>query len=90
MVVDHHDSYTWNLVHLVAEVTGALPTVVQHDEVTAAQLLRHEHRERRDQGVDFRDREKARADLRSPLRRHRGPSLESALLSVKRRPDEKC
>ncbi|NHA00888.1 aminodeoxychorismate/anthranilate synthase component II [Nocardioides sp. W3-2-3] len=32
MVVDHHDSYTWNLVHLVAGVTGALPTVVQWDE----------------------------------------------------------
>ncbi|GAA3820854.1 aminodeoxychorismate/anthranilate synthase component II [Nocardioides panacisoli] len=29
VVVDHHDSYTWNLVHLVAGVTGALPTVVQ-------------------------------------------------------------
>lgn len=33
VVVDHHDSYTWNLVHLVAGVTGTLPTVVQHDEV---------------------------------------------------------
>lgn len=32
LVVDHHDSYTWNLVHLVAEVTGALPDVVEHDE----------------------------------------------------------
>ncbi|MCX6399680.1 MAG: aminodeoxychorismate/anthranilate synthase component II [Propionibacteriales bacterium] len=29
VVVDHHDSYTWNLVHLVAGVTGVLPTVVQ-------------------------------------------------------------
>ena len=35
VVVDHHDSYTWNLVHLVASVTGVLPAVVQHDEVTA-------------------------------------------------------
>lgn len=32
VVVDHHDSYTWNLVHLVAGVTGVLPTVVQWDE----------------------------------------------------------
>lgn len=31
VVVDHHDSYTWNLVHLIASVTGALPTVVQAD-----------------------------------------------------------
>ncbi|MGH3509489.1 MAG: anthranilate synthase component II [Nocardioidaceae bacterium] len=38
-VVDHHDSYTWNLVHLIAGVTGALPDVVQHDEVSADELL---------------------------------------------------
>ncbi|WP_158296587.1 anthranilate synthase component II [Nocardioides albidus] len=42
VVVDHHDSYTWNLVHLVAGVTGVLPTVVQHDEVTAAEVLAHD------------------------------------------------
>jgi anthranilate synthase component 2 len=40
-VVDHHDSYTWNLVHLVASVTGVLPRVVQHDEVSAAEVLSH-------------------------------------------------
>jgi anthranilate synthase component 2 len=39
VLVDHHDSYTWNLVHLVAGVTGVLPTVVQHDEVAAGDLL---------------------------------------------------
>ncbi len=43
IVVDHHDSYTWNLVHLVAAVTGVLPRVVQHDEVTPADVLRHSH-----------------------------------------------
>jgi anthranilate synthase/aminodeoxychorismate synthase-like glutamine amidotransferase len=43
VVVDHHDSYTWNLVHLVAAVTGVLPRVVQHDEVDAADVLRHSH-----------------------------------------------
>jgi anthranilate synthase component 2 len=43
VVVDHHDSYTWNLVHLVASVTGTLPTVVQHDEARAADVLRHSH-----------------------------------------------
>jgi anthranilate synthase component 2 len=32
LVVDHHDSYTWNLVHLVASVTGELPEVVEHDD----------------------------------------------------------
>ncbi|MEV7430785.1 aminodeoxychorismate/anthranilate synthase component II [Nocardioides sp. NPDC092400] len=43
VVVDHHDSYTWSLVHLVARVTGSLPLVVQHDEVTADEVLAHEH-----------------------------------------------
>jgi anthranilate synthase/aminodeoxychorismate synthase-like glutamine amidotransferase len=38
VVVHHHDSYTWNLVHLVAAVTGTLPTVVEHDEVDAGAL----------------------------------------------------
>jgi anthranilate synthase component 2 len=32
LVVDHHDSYTWNLVHLVAALTGELPDVVEHDQ----------------------------------------------------------
>ncbi len=43
VVVDHHDSYTWNLVHLVAGVTGVLPRVVQHDETTVDDLLAHSH-----------------------------------------------
>jgi anthranilate synthase component 2 len=42
-VVDHHDSYTWNLVHLVAAVTGSLPTVVQHDETTPEFVLEFDH-----------------------------------------------
>ncbi len=42
VVVDHHDSYTWNLVHLIAGVTGVLPTLVQHDECSTEQLLEHE------------------------------------------------
>lgn len=43
IVVDHHDSYTWNLVHLVAGVTGVLPSVVQHDCVAVADVLAHTH-----------------------------------------------
>ncbi|MGD9960020.1 anthranilate synthase component II [Nocardioides sp.] len=43
VVVDHYDSYTWNLVHLVAAVTGVLPTVVQHDETTPEFLLGFDH-----------------------------------------------
>jgi anthranilate synthase component II len=38
VIVDHYDSYTWNLVHLVASVTGELPEVVEHDQVSAADL----------------------------------------------------
>ena len=43
IVVDHHDSYTWNLVHLIAEVTGELPTVVQHDETDPSYVLGFSH-----------------------------------------------
>jgi anthranilate synthase component II len=32
LVIDHHDSYTWNLVHLIAGVTGELPDVLEHDQ----------------------------------------------------------
>ena len=38
VVVDHYDSYTWNLVHLVAAVTGELPVVVEHDQVSLDDL----------------------------------------------------
>ena len=43
VVVDHHDSYTWNLVHLVAAVTGVLPHVVEHDETRVADLASYTH-----------------------------------------------
>jgi anthranilate synthase component 2 len=43
VVVDHHDSYTWNLVHLVAAVTGELPDVLQHDEVEVRALTAYSH-----------------------------------------------
>ncbi len=42
VVVDHHDSYTWNLVHLITQVNGVAPRVVEHDEVSAADVLGHE------------------------------------------------
>jgi anthranilate synthase/aminodeoxychorismate synthase-like glutamine amidotransferase len=43
VVVDHHDSYTYNLVHLVAAVTGILPEVVEHDETSVADLAGFSH-----------------------------------------------
>jgi anthranilate synthase/aminodeoxychorismate synthase-like glutamine amidotransferase len=42
VVVDHHDSYTWNLVHLIASVTGVLPAVVQADEADRDDLARRD------------------------------------------------
>lgn len=43
VVVDHHDSYTWNLAHLIASVTGALPDVVEHDAVSPDDLADYTH-----------------------------------------------
>ena len=43
VVVDHHDSYTWNLVHLLASVTGERPEVVQHDATSVAHVLSFSH-----------------------------------------------
>jgi anthranilate synthase/aminodeoxychorismate synthase-like glutamine amidotransferase len=43
VVVDHYDSYTWNLVHLIASVTGTLPVVVEHDRVAAEDVAAFTH-----------------------------------------------
>lgn len=43
VVVDHHDSYVWSLVHLVADVTGVLPDVVEHDETKIGDLADYSH-----------------------------------------------
>jgi anthranilate synthase component II len=39
VLVDHYDSYTHNLAHLIASVTGTLPALVEHDAVDVEQLL---------------------------------------------------
>jgi anthranilate synthase component II len=39
VVIDHHDSYTYNLVHLLAQVTGVVPPVLEHDEVDPVDVL---------------------------------------------------
>ena len=43
VVVDHYDSYTWNLVHLVAAVTGGCRGWWSTTEVGAEEVLRHSH-----------------------------------------------
>jgi len=41
LLVDHRDSYTFNLAHLIAAATGVLPEVVDHEAV--ADLGRYSH-----------------------------------------------
>lgn len=43
VVVDHHDSYVWSLVHMIAQVTGEMPDVVEHDEVKLGDLVSYTH-----------------------------------------------
>lgn len=43
VVVDHHDSYTQNLVHLIGGLVGRFPTVLQHDEVSVDELAGYSH-----------------------------------------------
>ena len=43
VVVDHHDSYVWSLVHMIAQVSGVLPDVVEHDEVKLGDLAAYTH-----------------------------------------------
>ena len=32
LLIDNHDSFTWNLVHLLSTVTGEMPTVITNDD----------------------------------------------------------
>ena len=43
VVVDHHDSYVWSLVHMIAQVSGEMPDVVEHDEVKVGDLAAYTH-----------------------------------------------
>ena len=43
VLVDHYDSYTNNLAHLIAAVTGSLPTVVEHDATSLDELRTASH-----------------------------------------------
>ncbi len=40
VLVDHHDSFAWNLVHLFGVVVGRAPEVVQSAELDVAAVLR--------------------------------------------------
>ena len=41
LLIDHQDSYTWNLAHLIARVTGELPVVADAGDVPALQGFSH-------------------------------------------------
>ncbi len=38
LLIDNHDSFTYNLFHLLAEVTGAPPIVIRNDEMAAEDI----------------------------------------------------
>jgi para-aminobenzoate synthetase len=40
LIIDNYDSFTYNLVHLVAEITQCAPIVVRNDEMTWEQIQR--------------------------------------------------
>jgi para-aminobenzoate synthetase len=42
LLIDNHDSFTYNLFHLLAEVNGAEPLVVRNDEMSWEEISRRQ------------------------------------------------
>lgn len=42
VVIDNYDSFTYNLVHYIKNVTGILPDVFRNDKITGAEVLAYD------------------------------------------------
>lgn len=42
LVVDNYDSFTYNLVHYIKDVTGEMPDIFRNDKITAQEALKYD------------------------------------------------
>lgn len=42
LIIDNYDSFTYNLVHMVEEITGTYPAVFRNDEISIAQVRNYD------------------------------------------------
>jgi len=42
LIIDNYDSFTYNLVHLVEDITGKLPDVYRNDEISLEEMERYD------------------------------------------------
>ncbi|WP_435262008.1 anthranilate synthase component II [Tenacibaculum sp. nBUS_03] len=42
LILDNYDSFTYNLVHMVEDITGQLPDVYRNDEITIKEIEKYE------------------------------------------------
>lgn len=42
LVVDNYDSFTYNLVHYIKDVTGEMPDIFRNDKITAKEALKYD------------------------------------------------
>ena len=42
LILDNYDSFTYNLVHMIEDITGNLPDVYRNDEISVAEINRYD------------------------------------------------